>query len=296
MAKDAPAADPVSSETSLATRGLGGLLATRGRKIAAIVGAAVLAGIGGGIATWLLTAAETTTKRVFAGAASKALVLRVAAPGTFWSNHPYAPYYVVPYSRFSHGPNGISKGDLSAMSEAEKNDIGIDFAWMRAHGGVAGSPQVVRLELRGTTEEPVTVTAIRALVVERSAPVRGWYVAAPGCGAVPVRSADINLDSPNAPVKMIDPQTGKRILAVSVTRTDTEQIELHAYTKKAVAWRARLFYSDAKGDGSMIIDDAGKPFRVTSEDPSDGYRAAGFDNNPGFTREHQWDRRGLGAC
>jgi hypothetical protein len=166
MAKDAPAADdPVSSETSSATRGLGGLLATRGRKIAAIVGAAVLAGIGGGIATWLLTAAETTTKRVFAGATSKALVIRVAAPGTFWANHPYAPYYVVPHSRFSHGPNGISKEDLAAMSEAdEKNDTGIDFAWMRAHGGVAGSPQVVRLELRGTTDEPVTVTAIRAVV------------------------------------------------------------------------------------------------------------------------------------
>jgi hypothetical protein len=291
MPSDSPAADSTPEKTPSGARGLGGLLATRSRKIGAAVGAAVLAGIGGGIATWLLTAAQQTTKHVFDGSAAP-LVVHVAAPGTFVPDHPYAPYYVIPRSRFPAGPNGISKQELAASG---RTDTGVARGWLEAHGGIAGSPQIVRLELRGTADEPVTVTAIRPLIVKRSAPVRGWYVAAPGCGAVPVRIARINLDAANSAAEMWDDSTGKKILALSVTRTETEQIELHADTSAAVAWRAKVFYNGPKGDGSLIVDDAGKPFQVTTETASNGYRPQPSAKAL-FTREHGWDESGIAAC
>jgi hypothetical protein len=261
---------------------------TRAQKVAAAIGAAILAGIGGGIATWILTTTQHATKRVLGESAGGPLVVHIAAPGTFFAAHPFAPYYVMSHSRFPAGPNGLSKD-----ARDEKSDSGLDLAWLEAHGGIAGSPQIVRLELRGTADEPVTITAIRPLVVKRSAPVRGWYVASPACGVEPVRVAEINLDKPGSPAEMFDESTGEKIAALSVTRTDAEQIELHAETSRAAAWRARLFYSGPKGDGSVTIDDSGKPFEVTTETASEGYKRSGTSR---FAREHEWDQEGIRAC
>jgi hypothetical protein len=259
---------------------------TRTQKVAAAIGAAVLAGIGGGIATWILTTAQHTTKRVLGGSAGAPLAVHVAAPGTFFAAHPFAPYYVMPRTRFPD-PSSISKDALD-----EKREGGIDLAWLASHGGIAGSPQIVRLELRGTADEPVTINAIRAVVVERSAAVRGWYVASPACGVEPVRVAELDLDRPGAPAQIVDESTGEKISALSVTRTDAEQLELHAEASAAVTWRAQLFYSGPKGNGSVTVDDSGKPFRVTTEKASDGYRPEGAR----LAREHAWDRGGITAC
>jgi hypothetical protein len=45
----------------------------------------------------------------------------------------------------------------------------------------------------------------------------------------------------------------------------------------------------------VLVDDSGKPFQVTTETASDGYRPP---TPPGkrFTREHDWDREGITAC
>ena len=182
---------------------------------------------------------------------------------------------------------------------AKANDF-LDADWDLAHGGVAGSPQVVRLEVRGTTDEPVIITAIRVRVLRRRPPVKGWYVASPACGAAPVRIAEIDLDRAQAPVGYYeaDGNAGPRTLALSVSRTNAEQIELHASTRTArVAWEAEVYYSGPAGDGSLAVTDAGKPFEVTSETASAGYRppeAAGSARK--LRREHAWDGHGISAC
>jgi hypothetical protein len=269
------------------------MLATRGRKIAAAIGGAIVVAIGGIIAAWITNAAESTTKRIL-NPAGAPIVVRVAGPGTFFSGHVYAPYYVVPRARVA-SPAAVGKSELAKMAKAE--DF-LDYPWMSTHGALPGSPQVVRLEVRGKGDEPVIVNAIRAKVIDRQAPVDGWYIAAPGCGAEPVRIANIDLDAPRPTVEYVDARGGSTNLALSVTRTDAELIELHAATRRAtIAWQVEVFYSGPKGDGSLTVDDHGRPFRVTTEIGSDGYTPDfAASQVPSLKREHRWDKRGILAC
>lgn len=269
------------------------MLATRGRKIAAAIGGAIVVAIGGIIATWITNAAESTTKQIL-NPAGAPIVVRVATPGTFFSGHVYAPYYVVPRARVA-SPAAVGRPELAKMAKAE--DF-LDYTWMRTHGALPGSPQIVRLEVRGKGDEPVIVNAIRAKVVGRQTPVDGWYIAAPGCGAEPVRIATIDLDAPRPTIGYVNARGASTQLALSVTRTDAELIELHAATRRAsIAWQAEVFYSGPKGDGSLTVDDHGKPFRVTTETASDGYTPDFADSQvPSLKREHSWDKRGIRAC
>ena len=51
-----------------------------------------------------------------------------------------------------------------------------------------------------------------------------------------------------------------------MTRTDAELIQMLATTDDAlVEWRAEIFYSSAEGQGSIVVGDGGKPFRVSTE-------------------------------
>lgn len=279
-----PAASPASNE---APPGKKGLLATRGRKIVAAVGAAFLAGIGGGIAAWVLSAAESVAGEAFGG---PPLQVRVAPAGTFASGHPYAPYYVLPRARIA-GPSALPDRETRVENF-------FDHEWAEKRGGLPGSPQIVRLELRGKTEEPIVVNAIRVNVVRSTAPIRGWYVAQPGCGAEPVRLVDVDLDASPPSVRYVDEKFRERKrLAFSVTRTDVELIELHASTERAtVEWRAEVLFSGPDGQESLEIDDGGRPFRVTTETESEGYTPASDGRRASVRRAKSWDKQGITAC
>jgi hypothetical protein len=140
------------------------------------------------------------------------------------------------------------------------------------------------------------VTAVSPEIVRRQAPVKGWYLAAPACGAEPVWAARINFDAPRPRVGYwtADGSSVKH-LALAVTRTDPAQMELWASTRKAMLdWRATIFYSAANGDGSLTVDDQGNPFQVSTETDSDGYSLG--DSNATHlvvVRRHDWDKRGI---
>jgi hypothetical protein len=169
-----------------------------------------------------------------------------------------------------------------------------DFDWT-SKGAIAGSPQIVRLELRATGDEPITVNALRVKVARRAAPLQGWFFANPGCGAEQVRVANVDLDAPTPTVEYEDTEGSSKQLTLSVTRTDVELIEIHARTRTAmVDWTGEVFYSGPDGNGSIEVDDEGRPFRVTSETESDGYRRS-IDQPPTLEREPSWDN-GIVAC
>lgn len=282
-----PARDPPPSPK----RGLAAFAQTKGRKIALWVAGAILAGIGGGIYAALQGGAESTTKRLLHRSGGQALQVHVLASGTFFSGSAVGPYYVVPRSRVS-SPGEIPRQQLARMVKSEGF-----VSWSEQHGGVAGSPQVVRLELRSPADEPVTVTAIRPEIVARTPSLQGWFVASPGCGGEAVRIAALDLDASPPTVAYFGQDGGNtsRLLALSVSRTDAEQIELHASTRKAmVTWRAIVFYTDRKGAGSVTVPEGGAAFRVTSERASEGYRPE-LGGAPTLTREHAWDN-GIKAC
>ena len=198
-------------------------------------------------------------------AAPARLGVTVVPPGTFASAHRYAPYYVVPRKRFR---------DPSALTRLARNKLITKPESAVGKGALPGSPQVVRLSLRGITDKPVTVAGVRARVVSDARPLRGWFTASPGCMVQPVRRARLNLDSPRRPARYVGADNRSLAkLSLKLARADEQVIELHAATRRhRVAWVAELIVRNEDGDPTTItVDDGGKPFRVTSERSSRFY-------------------------
>lgn len=197
--------------------------------------------------------------------ASTPLRVEVLRPGTFESSHPFAPYYVVPRKRFA---------DPSELSRPARNKLITRPSSALSKGAMAGSPQVVRLRLRATGDDPLTLDAVRFRVVSDARPLRGWYTALPGCVVRPVQRAQGDLDRRRGAVRYVD-GAGKRSrrLALELRPGAPREVELHAATtRRRVAWTAELSLRDADGRASTIaVDDGGEPFRVTATRSSRGY-------------------------
>src|SRR5918997_2436846 len=80
------------------------------------------------------------------------LRVSVMAPGSYESAHQFAPYYVVPRSRFR---------DPSRLSRVARNKITTQPESALSKGALPGSPQIVRLALRSTAADAVTVDGVR---------------------------------------------------------------------------------------------------------------------------------------
>ncbi len=194
------------------------------------------------------------------------LRVEVLAPGTFESSHPYAPYYVVPRKRFR---------DPSKLSRLARNKLLTRPSSALSKGAMAGTPQIVRLRLRTTGEDAVTVDGVRFRVVSDARPLRGWFTALPGCLVKPVRRAQVNLDARRPAARYVSPGGARsRTLALKVSRDSPRVIELQAATKlHRAAWTAELSLRDKDGRASTVaVDDGGEPFRVTSIRASQGYK------------------------
>jgi len=266
------------------------LFATRGQKVAAVVGGAFLATIGAAIATWAIAVGQSTTKKVL-GDHHAPLTVRVLPRDALVDTLVVSPYFVVPRARVP-SPTAVSAYQLQMIGENAAEST----AWAERHGAVDGSPEIVNLELRGKSDEPVTVTGIKITVLARQPRVKGWFVAsANGCGVQPVRLALVDLDAavPRADYYESDSSPKAERLALYVTRTNPELIQLTARTRSAlVAWKAAISYSGPDGEGSLTVDENGEPFRVSTEIGSKGYR---YEGHGKVRREPYWDR-GISVC
>jgi hypothetical protein len=219
--------------------------------------------------------------------APTSLRVSVLAPGSFESAHPFAPYYIVPRTRFR---------DPSKLSRVARNKISTQPESALAKGALAGSPQIVRLALRSSADEPVTVDGVRFRVISDARPLRGWFTALSGCMAAPVRRAQTELDARRATVRYVDPKgVVSRDLALEVRRGAAQVLELRAAARHhRVAWTAELSVRDRDGNRSTVtVDDGGKPFRVTAPSASRGYEPVyGATGIKSFTRSRSLARGG----
>jgi hypothetical protein len=168
-----------------------------------------------------------------------------------------------------------------------------------AKGALAGSPQVVRLELRSTTTARVTVGDVRFHVVSAARPVKGWFTAQPACAQTRVRLARVNLDTRSQTVRYVDAGGASTpALGLELDRHTPAVLELQAATnRRRVAWTATLSVSrDGVPPQRVTVDDGGEPFRVTATRSSRGYAPRfGATGVSGFVREPAWDR-GIEDC
>src|SRR3954452_7173355 len=223
VSTESPADDREQHEAKRQSRTARFLRSPAGKIAAGIAGAFIAA-----LGAWLFGIFKGTAERTFGGSA---ISVRVMTSGETPSGSPYAPYFVVPASRVP-SPSGPSEAVAARL--ADDQDWGLD------HGGVAGSPQIVRVELRGKSDEPLIVDPIRVDVVNVSDPVSGWFVLHPGCGGLLVRTIQINLDATPPSVTYLD-EHGEPTepLTLRIDRQDPEVLELQAYTTKAqVEWTA----------------------------------------------------------
>jgi len=272
-------------------KGLVPWLRRHARKGLIAVGVAVLGGAGLAITNWVRDKSEDTTHKVLVGLSGGPIDVTVMPEGEFTSGHVFAPYYVIPRDQVA-GPPEAGKARVQRI--ADQGAV-LGDAWTVDHGGIPGSPQIIRLELSGKSDKKVMITGLQPQVLSSDPPVSGWYVANPGCGVQPVRIATLNLDAP-APVRGFFDEGGReRPLLLTVTKDDHEQLELHASTRRAaVTWKAKIFYRSPEGSGSVTIPE-GDPFKVTSETASEGFRPDFAGSRPSLAREPGWDQ-GITAC
>jgi hypothetical protein len=216
--------------------------------------------------------------------------VRVLAPGTFQAAHAFAPYYVVPNSRLAH-PGRLSKAATNRFVTRPEAALG--------KGGQAGTPQIVRLQLRATTDEPVSVAGVSFDVVSRAPPLKGWFTAQPACSFAPVRRARLTLDARRSRVRYVDAAGhGSSKLSLPLSRTAPSVLELQpAARSHRVAWTATLAIDRAGHAQTVKVDDGGKPFRVTSARRSRGYAPRfGATGISGFVRDRSWDGGAVKGC
>lgn len=217
--------------------------------------------------------------------------VRVLAPGTFAAAHAYAPFYVVPAKRVK-SPAGLSRAATNGF--VTRPEAALD------KGALAGSPQVVRLELRSTTADPVTVESVGFEVVSDARPLRGWFTAQPACEFERVRVARLNLDKERSKARYVDAKgASSSKLGLALDRSEPVMLELQAATRnRRIAWTATVSVSRDGGPAQTVtVDDSGQPFRVTSARASRGYAATfGATGVSGFARERSWDRGAIRGC
>ncbi|MEU9749276.1 helix-turn-helix domain-containing protein [Streptomyces niveus] len=149
--------------------------------------------------------------------------------------------------------------------------------WVAALGGVASGSQFIELALQGTGSETVVLNDLNVRVVG-SRPPLAWndFAMGVGCGGgVTTRAFSVDLDAGRPSV---EPQGGQRDFPYKVSESDPEVFYITANASaRYVSWYLELEWSSGDRDGTLRIDDQGKPFRTSGSEgrPSFDYPLGG---------------------
>ncbi|MFJ9589475.1 helix-turn-helix domain-containing protein [Streptomyces acidicola] len=135
--------------------------------------------------------------------------------------------------------------------------------WVTALGGVAAGQQMLALTLQGTGKATVVLEEMHVRVVEKSAPL-AWndFAMGVGCGGgVETASFGVNLDAGRP---AISPKADQRDFPYKVSESDPEVFYVFADARTHnVSWYLELDWSSGDRQGTVRIDNNGKPFRTS---------------------------------
>ncbi|MGW2562875.1 helix-turn-helix domain-containing protein [Streptomyces sp. NPDC001514] len=146
--------------------------------------------------------------------------------------------------------------------------------WARALGGVSGGDMQLQLTVTGNTEEAVVITALNVRVVGRKVPLP-WqaYSMGDGCGSgVTPQTFDIDLDNARPLAKPVAGQDGDTVVPAKdfpykVSTRDPQVLNLDVHTEgHEVTWYLEVAWSSGDRQGTVRVDDGGKPFRTSAFD------------------------------
>jgi len=145
-------------------------------------------------------------------------------------------------------------------------------SWARALGAVDGAHQLIEVTVQGKTREPVVLHSLNVRQVSKKAPLP-WsvYSTSLGCGSgIEPQSFDIDLDDDRPRTRPVAGQQGDKVVPAKdfpfkVTSTDVEVFDLNVHVEAhEVSWYLELEWSSGGRSGTLRIDDAGSPFRVSA--------------------------------
>ncbi|MFF3326379.1 helix-turn-helix domain-containing protein [Streptomyces sp. NPDC002889] len=135
--------------------------------------------------------------------------------------------------------------------------------WVTALGGVTGGQQMLALTVQGTGKATVVLDDLHVRVVEKSAPL-AWndFEMGVGCGGgVETTAFGVDLDAGRP---TISPKAGQRDFPYKVSESDPEVFYIFADVRAhKVSWHLELDWSSGDQQGTLRIDDNGKPFRTS---------------------------------
>ncbi|WP_406420460.1 helix-turn-helix domain-containing protein [Streptomyces sp. NBC_00873] len=144
--------------------------------------------------------------------------------------------------------------------------------WARALGGVDGGSLLLELTVQGKSDQAVVLQGLHVRTLSRKEPL-AWsaYSMGEGCGSgITPQSFDIDLDDSRPTLTPVAGRQGdKRVppkdFPFRVSSTDVEVFDLNAHVDgHDVSWYLELEWSSGGREGTLRIDDGGKPFRTSS--------------------------------
>ncbi|MBK3561111.1 helix-turn-helix domain-containing protein [Streptomyces sp. MBT56] len=164
--------------------------------------------------------------------------------------------------------------------------------WAESYGGVEGGNTRLQLTVQGTSREAVVLKAMNVRVVSRKAPLP-WsaYLMGNGCGSgITPQTFASNLDAGHPTLRAVPGTQGDiEVPAVDFPyKVSSEDVEVFNLEMKAVSydvsWYLELEWSSGGKEGTLRIDDQGKPFRLSGMKGRPEYVHGG----PGYG----WERAG----
>ncbi|WP_405441384.1 helix-turn-helix domain-containing protein [Streptomyces niveus] len=135
--------------------------------------------------------------------------------------------------------------------------------WVAALGAVSSGSQYIELAIQGTGVETVVLKGLNVRVVGSDAPL-AWndFATGVGCGGgVTTRAFAVDLDAGRPSVVT---KGGQRDFPYKVSESDPEVFQISANASaRYVSWYLELEWSSGGREGTLRIDDQGKPFRTS---------------------------------
>jgi hypothetical protein len=150
-------------------------------------------------------------------------------------------------------------------------------AWRRAASGVPAGELDVRFTIQGRSEAEVTLTGLRVRVVKRGPALPGTVYGPQGGDPSAFRSVRVDLDA--NPPKLTSfyndslipgnaPEHERRPIRFpyTVSLSDAESFEVEGFARTCdCSWVIDLSWAAQGRTDTLVIDDDGKPFRVTGD-------------------------------
>ncbi|MFD4997509.1 transcriptional regulator [Streptomyces buecherae] len=143
--------------------------------------------------------------------------------------------------------------------------------WARAHGAVHGGTTIVEVTVAGRSSQAVVLRGLQVRVVGRQTPL-AWpaFAMENGCGgSLTPRAFSVDLDMARPLAKPTDGYDGQRPLPAvrfpyRVSATDPEVLRVNARTVACdCQWYLELDWVSGDRQGTVRIDDGGRPFRTS---------------------------------